>query len=380
MAFLKSPFWGAVGILCGMIIGSGMFALPFAVNVSGILPSIIAAGIAFFLVLSMHLAYGEIVVNTWERHRLPGYAGLYLGRWGNWLAKISQTLGFNTALVIYASLAGIFLVTIFGGDRFLWSILFLFIMSLVLFFEPVSGIGKINIIFVISIVFVTLIISGFAFGSGTFENLSNTAFVGKDPFFAFGVFVFALTGLSVIADARDIFGGKDAHKLRKVIFVGTSVPFFLYIIFIAAVLMAIDGKVTQNVIQSMAEVLGRNAVILGATVGVMAMFSAFLALGYDLKEIYELDVGVSKNSSWALATIIPIIIFTLGAGDFIKLMSLMGGIFISIDGFLVLAILNRLQKSGVLMLSFTRFGKIHKFALAGILLLSISYEVFYQIF
>lgn len=114
--FKLSPFWESVGVIGGMIIGSGMFALPYAVSVSGFWGAIIGAALAFFAALSIHLVYGEVVVNTREKHRLPGYAKLYLGTLVGNLSKLASILGFNAVLLIYGALGGFFLSLIFGGE------------------------------------------------------------------------------------------------------------------------------------------------------------------------------------------------------------------------------------------------------------------------
>ena len=69
-------------MLVGMIIGVGIFGVPYVLSRAGLVP-----GIFYFIVLGaaiilVHLFYGEAVLRTNGRHRLVGYAEKYLGMWG----------------------------------------------------------------------------------------------------------------------------------------------------------------------------------------------------------------------------------------------------------------------------------------------------------
>ncbi|OGF79759.1 hypothetical protein A2926_00305 [Candidatus Giovannonibacteria bacterium RIFCSPLOWO2_01_FULL_44_40] len=368
-----------MGVFGGMIIGSGMFALPYAVSVSGLWASLIAAGFAFFAVMSIHLAYGEIVVNTEERHRLPGYVGAYLGKFAGNLNKAGQIIFFNATLLIYAVLGGVFLSTIFGSPPFWWTLIFFAASALILFFENIEGIGFLNFILTIPMVLAILIISFLAFKGG---SVANIPLFGPDPFFAFGIFVFALTGLSVIPDAYDIFRFRNVEEkqpLKKIIALGTIIPIILYAIFIIGALMAVNGPVSQDTISSLEGVLGRRAVILGALVGFLAVFTSFLVLAYDLRQIYRLDAGISKLWAWILSAAVPTALFLLGLTDFIKIISIVGGVFIALDGFFVIFILRKIRKGGISGYKFLPFGPIHQALLILLFAASIVYEIVYQI-
>ncbi len=377
MAFRISPFWEAIGITGSVIIGSGIFILPYAVSISGFWAALGMGALAFFLVLSIHLAYGEIVSNTDERHRLPGYAQLYLGKFAGALSKTTELLLFNAVLLTYGILGGQFLSVVFGGNATGWSLLFFAAAALVLLYSQVERIGSINFLIMIVVVITELAIAFFSFKAGSFSNLP---FYGKDSFFSFGVFVFALAGLSIIADAREIFRrGNIEHKLKSVIILITSLPLLLYFIFIVSVLMATGMDTTKNVFSGLANVLGSRVIIVGAFVGAFSMFSSFLALGYDLKKIYELDLSLPKLMSWALAVFFPVAFFIFTRIDFVKLISIVGGMLIAVDGILVFFILRKMRAEGLSRVKFLPFGFWQKALLLPILILSIVYEIIYQI-
>jgi len=377
MAFLISPFWEAIGITGSVIIGSGIFILPYAVSISGLWAALGMGALAFFLVLSIHLAYGEIVSNTEERHRLPGYARLYLGKFAGNFSKVTELLLFNAVLLTYGILGGQFLSVVFGGSAMVWSLLFFTATALVLLYSHVERIGSINFLIMSVVVLMELAIALFSFKAGSFSNLP---LYGHDPFFSFGVFVFALAGLSIIADAREIFRrGNIEHKLKSVIILITSFPLLLYFAFAASVLMATGMDVTKDVFSGLSKVFGSRVIMVGAFISAFSMFSSFLALGYDLKKIYELDIALPKLMSWALAALLPAAIFLLTRIDFVKLVSIVGGVLIAIDGILVFFILRKMRAEGLSRVKFLPFGFWQRAFLLPILVLSIVYEIIYQI-
>ena len=360
-----------------MIIGSGIFILPYAVSISGLWAALGMGALAFFLVLSIHLAYGEIVSNTEERHRLPGYARLYLGKFAGNFSKVTELLLFNAVLLTYGILGGQFLSVVFGGSAMVWSLLFFTATALVLLYSHVERIGSINFLIMSVVVLMELAIALFSFKAGSFSNLP---LYGHDPFFSFGVFVFALAGLSIIADAREIFRrGNIEHKLKSVIILITSFPLLLYFAFAASVLMATGMDVTKDVFSGLSKVFGSRVIMVGAFISAFSMFSSFLALGYDLKKIYELDIALPKLMSWALAALLPAAIFLLTRIDFVKLVSIVGGVLIAIDGILVFFILRKMRAEGLSRVKFLPFGFWQRAFLLPILVLSIVYEIIYQI-
>ena len=380
MIFFKSPFWRSVGIISGLV-GAGLFALPYSVNVSGIFWSLVNVALAFFAVLSIHLVYGEVVTNTKSFHRVPGYIKIYLGEFFGKLAKVTSLSGINAIILVYAILAGIFLSHIFGGSQFVWSLVFLVSNSIVLFLSRAKDIGFLNIILMIPLLLTILFISFLSAKNG---SLSNISFFGSDPFFSFGVFVFALSGMSSIADSREVFlnqSNLDAAKgLRSSTILGTTLPLILYIVFILGVLMASGATTTEDALSGLSGILGNKILVLGAVMGFLAIFRAALTLSYDLQEIYELDLVEGKKFSWVLAGILPIFLFLIIPKDFVKIISIVGGVLIAIDGILVVFILRKMRHTGQSFIKFLNFGKTHQIALIAIFVLSIIYEFVYQIF
>ncbi|MDO8523264.1 MAG: hypothetical protein Q7S12_03225 [bacterium] len=379
--FFSAQFLEATGLILGMIIGSGIFVLPYAINVSGMVWGLITAFLAFFGILGVHLAYGEIVINSDGLHRLPGYVKKYLGKFFGSLATLSQVLGFNTALLIFGGVGGIFLGILLGGSPFIWSLVFFVAASLLLLFESIEGIGFIDFVLTIPLIAIIIFISLLSYGSGSFQNIN---LFGTDRFFSFGIFVFALAGLAAIADARDIFRKKDGSEtgrlLKLAIIFGTVVSFVFYLIFSFGVLMASDGEVSKDSMTGLIGILGPNIVKIGALLGFLSIFRSYLALGYNLNAIYKLDLRLTPVAAWVTSLSIPVILFLAGAKDFLRLISIMGGTFVAFDGIMVVYILRRMRVMGLVKNRLLSFGKIQQYFLITIFSLGILYELIYQIF
>src|SRR3989344_3302113 len=96
MKFIKSwysNFLLPTSILVDLIIGAGVFTLPYIFTQSGFFLGFLYLIIFGILALFVHLMYAEIVVKTKERHRLVGYANLYLGKWGFYPALFMVIVG-----------------------------------------------------------------------------------------------------------------------------------------------------------------------------------------------------------------------------------------------------------------------------------------------
>lgn len=380
MSKFISPFWEAVGMQAGMIIGSGVFALPYAIKVSGTLWGFVSMLLAFLAVLAVHLAYGEIVSNTTEAHRLPGYSGQYLGRWAGLFERFSQAFSFNAILLVYAIFAGDFMNILWGGGSVFNMYIFLVCMGALFLFSNIRSIGIINIFIMVPLILLLIILSASGLYNGSASNIWLT---GSNPFFAFGVFLFALAGMSVIPEIKDLVSrsaiGDARVFMRKVITTGTVLPFVLYILFVFGVLSVLGGGVTENAIIGLEKQLGHTIIIIGAIVGMLAVTKSYILLGYDLKEIYELDFGLTKLIAWALISAVPLFVFLLGANSPSRLISYVGGIFVALDGIFIVLILRKMRRILPQNKNFLPFGAVIQVALVAVFIVSALSEVLYQI-
>ncbi len=125
----------AISTLMGTIIGVGIFAIPYVVTQSGVLPLIIIMPILVAIQYYLHLLYAEVVLSTKGNCRTPGFVGRYGDNFKKVLTLIITVLSDSGTLIAYIIVGGLFLHQllnpVFGASILFYTIfLFLFEKSL----------------------------------------------------------------------------------------------------------------------------------------------------------------------------------------------------------------------------------------------------------
>ena len=92
-------------LLSALIIGAGMFALPYLFDQAGFISGLFWLALLTVVVSTVHLMYLDVTNYTEGRHRFVGYARIYLGNWGFFISFITTALGNILGLLIYIILA-----------------------------------------------------------------------------------------------------------------------------------------------------------------------------------------------------------------------------------------------------------------------------------
>lgn len=332
--FIFSPFWRAAFFLSGMIIGVGMYGIPYVISLAGFFLGTIELFVLTAVILLVHLMYGEIVLRTKEWHRLPGYARIYLGSWAQRLILASWLVAMPGALGAYALLGGEFLSNLFGGAPELWSYRFLAVGAIVLFFG-LRFHAKIDMATVLLLI---VLIAGLFIFSSPYITLAN--FPESDLsqwFLPYGIIMFALAGMAAIPDMVGIL---EHHPklLRRAIIVGTCIPAVLYFFFTIAVVGVTGAHTSEEAIRGVAGVVGPWAGILGSAIGVLSTFGAFIAMGSVFKSMLHLDMKFGWKMSWFIAVFLPFLYILLRFDGYLMLIGFLGSVFIAIDGLIMLLI------------------------------------------
>ena len=128
----------SISILSGTIIGVGLFALPYITLKVGFWIMLGYFLVLGTLVILVHLFFGELALKTPDYKRLPGFAKIYLGNWGEKVAYTSTILGTFGAILAYLIVGGEFLTEllspIFGGGNLFWTIIYFLAGAILIFF------------------------------------------------------------------------------------------------------------------------------------------------------------------------------------------------------------------------------------------------------
>ena len=134
MMRIEMKFIEAVLILSGMIIGAGMFAIPFSFARAGFFVGLVELVALTGVVVVLHRAYGDVVLATASSHRLPGYVRMYLGRRFAAVAHLSAFFGISGTLLAYVVLGGHFLHSLVQSvSATTWTFVFLTAGALITF-------------------------------------------------------------------------------------------------------------------------------------------------------------------------------------------------------------------------------------------------------
>ncbi len=371
----KEATFEAVATLVGMIIGAGILGIPYVFAQAGLiwgLVNLIGIGL---IVLLVYLYLGEIILRTKEKHQLPGYASLYLGKTGKILMLISMLLVQYGALIAYVFgegevLSFIFLGSISLSSHIIFSLVFFMTMATLIYFG-LKTLGKSELVGVGTIFIIVIAIAIYFFPQFKLSNfLSFNPELPLRFFYPYGAILFAYLGLAAVPEMNEII--KNKKNMKKAIIVGCIIPIVIYLLF-ALTVVGFKGLATPE-IATLA--LGR----LVSLFAVFTMFTSFLAVGIAQKEIFWYDLKYKHFTSWLL-TCIPVLISVLiiiffKLANFVDIISFSGGVGGGLVGILTMLMIKKAKKYGkrkpeykipaslfiiILLIALFAFGIIYQF-------------------
>lgn len=336
-----------------MVVGVGIFGIPYVTAQAGFAPGIFWLLLLGLVNLLMNIFYGEVVMATPGKHRLVGYADIYLGGFWKSVTAFINVFSFWAAQVAYIIVGGkflyLFLHGIFGGTEFTYNLIFFVVMSLMVY-GGLKLFEEAELVMTILLVAAVIFIFGRSLSGIDVHNFSLAVADWSKFFLPYGVILFSLGGAAAIPEMRDILSG-NRSKIKKSIWWGTLVALLLNLLFMVAIFGLTGHNTTEESLDGLRQLGGYEMVVLvGVLFGILAIATSFLVLGLNLKGIFQYDYKCNKHFSWLLAVGAPGIIFLLGAKDFIQVIDFSGGILSSLSGLLMLGLflkLMSLKKSGL---------------------------------
>lgn len=337
----------AAGMLIGMIIGAGIFALPYSVGKAGVIWGAIHFLMAFFIILNLHILYGRVVCGL-PKNRFVGYAKVLLGKKMEKISLINILFSYYGSLLIYAILGGLFLFNIFPSIKsFYWSLMFLAVGSFLVFFD-FERIGKLNFYLTIPLIILLILTSLLFLTKINFNNFYElNYFFSPHWFLPYGVFIFSFSGFAALPGISDFLKRKSKNysfgQLKKIIAVSQIIVALIYFMFIFSALGLFGGEVKENIFSGALETLGEKGIYLMSFAGLLAVLTSFTALSQDFKYIYMIDLKFSLVRSM-LFIISPIIVFLFLANQkFVDVMSFIGGLSFGVFGLIVLIMSKKIE-------------------------------------
>lgn len=345
---MNNGFVLALSVLVGTIIGGGIFALPYVVSQSGIVPAIFYFILLGGAVMLLHLFFGEVCLRTEKKARLIGYCALYLGKPGKIAAVFSTFFVIVGALLAYIIVGGGFLHILIGEffdiSAIWFSILFWAFLSLFII-RGIQVIAKAELIMNIALFTAVFFIFLFAAPHVQLENFSLVKV--NNLFLPYGVILFALVGWHAIPEIADFFKGRrEKRNLNKLIVLAGIITVVLYFMFSFFVVGVSGNATSPDALEGLIPFLGKGVVVLGAAFGLIAIAASFLVLGNYLKNSLRYDFNLPYTSAAAIAIFSPLVFFLLGVREFVLVLGLVGIVLGVVESVLIVLLFIKAKRKG----------------------------------
>ncbi len=344
------------GLLAGTIIGAGIFAIPYVFSKAGVglgFFYLALGGVAYTLV---HLMYADVIMRTRGDHRFPGYAGLYLGRPGFLLAFWIGVMEMVLVMTIYLILSQSFGKLLAPGLGGMNEVFLFWVLGSLAIFASLERMTVLETVIAVGILLIILTI----FGLGI-VNIENVSRINWQPnwsllFLPLAPVLFSLSGRvaipALVKYTTSFKNGRMLAAVRRAIVWGTSVPVIVYALFAIGIL-GLSSAVTEDAITGLVGAAPQWLLVAIGILGLFTLWSSYIIVGYDVNSILTRDFKLGQSVRLLTVVVAPLALFIFGLRSFLVLVSFAGGIFLALEGLLIIAMWfranNVLKSSSLLM-------------------------------
>lgn len=332
----------AIAMIVAGTIGAGVLGIPYAIAKVGMLTGLIYIVTIGLLMIGLNLLIGEVAVRTQGDFQFAGLSKKYLGSWGQWLMTLVMYTATLGILTVYIIGAGQSLAALFGGLPFWWSLGF-FVVGTWIIYLGIGGIKIVDFVLGLGVLLVISVISFLSFPHIELTNFNYTNFANL--LFPYGVLLFAFNGSTAVLEAHHIMKKRD-HDFKKAIVIAGIILIIAYALFAMATLGVTGTNTTEIATIGLGQKIGGLVLILGNVFAVIAMFIGFLMRGLALQSSLTWDYHWPKASAICITLGIPLLLFLLGLRQFILMLDVVGGIFISTEILLTILIYRQSKNNG----------------------------------
>ena len=341
--FLKKiSLFEAVALILSATIGAGVLGIPYAVSKVGLGIGLFYILFLGLLLMSLNLMVGEVVARTKGEFQLVGLARKYLGKWGGrFMTLIVYSMSFGI-LVVYIIGEGNTLANIFGGDPYIWSLLF-FVFGTIMVSVGLETVKTAELILSMAILAIILLIAGVSAPHVTVQNVSYSNWANL--LLPYGVILFAFSGASSIPEAHAVLKSRDKDFKKSIIIAGT-IAIIAYALFTLVVVGVTGANTTEIATIGLGAKAGKAMFLFGNLFAMFAMGTCFLMGGTALRDSLRWDYKIPSIAATLLVCGVPLIIFLLGVRSFIEAIDIVGGVFVSLEMMVLILIYWRAKTLG----------------------------------
>jgi len=337
-------YFHAIATLSGTIIGAGMFAVPFVVSQAGLAPLFFLLPLLAIIQYTLHSLYAEIVMSCPSRHRMPGYVGTYIGPKAKKATLAISLIGKHGALLAYIILGGVFLYEllnpVFGGSVFAYTAA-LFVLEAVIVYVGLRLIASVEFLMTGALLLVIVLIGWKSMGA--IEAANYFAMDWAYALLPYGPIFFAVGGQAAIPDVCKLLE-HNKTRIKSAIAWGTFVPAFLTLLFAIVVVGVTGPATTQDTLSGLHQMFDNGVITFALLFGLFSVVTSFLVICQSMREVYWWDLGMNRSLAWALACLVPFLLFAVGLRDFAGVIGLTGSIIGGVFGIVLIFLLFQVRQ------------------------------------
>ena len=333
-------------MMVGAIVGVGVFGLPFVFQQAGFSVALLQLLLMAVFLTVLQLMQAEVALQTKGRHRLVGYIREYLGERCSLIAVVALSGALWGAMIAYMIVGGNFLFLlaspIFGGTEFLYSFILVGVVGILLY-RGASFVSRFEVFVVGALLFLFLFVV-----LACIPHIHPQVYLhvsSKNAFLPYGIILFSLAGVGIVPEMMDLLGKQSRAQIGKAIMWAMGLILLLYILFTAAVVGVTGAATTQVAFDGLVPVLGDTFRVVTSLLGIITILSIYVVLGMELINMFRLDFKMNHKQSWLLVMAVPIILFLIGAREFIQVIGFVGSVFAGSLSILVCLMYLKLKRS-----------------------------------
>ena len=338
----RLPYLEGTALILSGTIGAGILGIPFVISQVGVGIGLICIILIGFLTFGLNLLIAEIACSTKRPLQLVGLAREYLGRPGEIIMGIIMYSMLFGTLLIYLIGEGDTLAALFGGDPAGWALAF-FLLATAFVVVGMKTIKIVEMILLFGIFLVVALIAGLGFPHVQFSNLTSA--MPANILVLYSVLIFAFHGTTSIPEAHSILN-KKVKIFKRSIFTASLVCIILYAIFSLIVVGVTGADTTPIATIGLGFKIGPIAQALANIFAVLTMATGFLMGASAVRDSMKWDFRLPHISAALFVCTIPAVFYFLGVRQFILVMDLVGGIFVSLELLLMIVIYWRARHLG----------------------------------
>lgn len=324
--------WQGAALIASATIGAGVLGIPYVVSKVGLgigILFIIAIGL---LTIGINELVGALTLETHDDLQLVGYVRTYLGEAAGVFMTAVTYISLFGSLTIYLVGQGESLATLFGGDPFAWSLIF-FAIGSALIYIGIKTMKSVEFWLTVLILVVILLIASLSSPHIAAANIGHVSFANL--LLPYGVLLFAFHGTTAVPEVKVLLS-KKPDGFKRAIRIAGLFSIIVYSLFAFVVVGVTGRETTQIATIGLGAALGDFMLVLGNVFAILAMGTSFLISGLALRDSFRWDYKVPTSIATFIVCIVPLLVFLFGIREFIALVDIVGGVFVSTIMFLLI--------------------------------------------